>query len=157
MMDGIKEIGFSVSIILIVTGIFSMLVPTDRMEKTMKLTLSVFFLISLVTPFVNADFSFDVSDSYKEYAYEDTALSAGFNEKTKNLTEQYIASQLKNLLKDEGYYVNKITVSVNITAQNSIDISEVVITLPETYIQKEDKIKAVIKENLGESNITFKY
>ncbi len=54
-MEMIRSIGASICITIIVTGIFSILVPGKNMEQTIQLAVGLFFLASIVLPIVNGD------------------------------------------------------------------------------------------------------
>ena len=54
-MEMIRSIGASICITIIVTGIFSILVPGKNMERTIQLAVGLFFLASIVQPIVNGD------------------------------------------------------------------------------------------------------
>lgn len=50
-MEQIKQWAVNICITLVVTGVFSMLIPHGSMEKVMKFATSVFFLCCLLLPF----------------------------------------------------------------------------------------------------------
>ncbi len=147
-MNSIRETGYIICVVLVVTGIFSMLLPSGNTVKSVKFAIHLFLIISVVSPVFNVN-----ADFYKmSYRYDITE-----NETYTNLNELYndgIIKSFKNeliiiteaIFEKYGIIPEKIEILTNVNRNQSIDITKVNITLKASYKNKCDKAYEEIKD-----------
>jgi stage III sporulation protein AF len=147
-MEAIRQWATSICVTIVIVAIFSMLVPKGSMEKVVKFTVSVFFLISLLYPLMTniGDFTLDVSAEYTEGKQDTSQLEESMNQKLLDITQAKIVRQLEQILHNNEIETKKIEVIININEDNSILISKLVIKLDSSYKSEESKIKKIVKE-----------
>ena len=157
-MNSLREIGYIFCVILVVTGIFLMLLPSGNSVKTVKFSVHLFLLLAVITPFLKNSIDFS---SYS-YNYQIDSQTV-----TKNLTEVYNKQILKSfenelklrieaILKEYKISPEKIEISMNVNADRSIDISNITIVFKEIYRNKCDKAISKINEMFSVvTKITF--
>lgn len=130
-MSGIKSVVTMICLILIITGIFSILIPKNKMEKTIKFAISLFFLAGIVIPIVKGEFDFSID--YKDINITDYQVQV--QAKTKNtitiLTEKKLENDVKNILKNNGINYENVEMSIHILEDESIDITKFTVVLKE--------------------------
>ncbi len=123
-----NEIIFGICICAVITAIFRMLIPSDKFEKQVKLVISCFFVVSVMSLIGECaginDFSdiFDIDTEYVDYSAELYKLTA--DEVADELRER-----IKEKLQQEGISTEKIYIGVNISDSGSISISEIGLVL----------------------------
>lgn len=142
----------TICITLVITGIFSILVPNTTMEKTLKFAVSLFFISSLILPFTQGDLDFSFSDfSIEQTEVKNEALETSMQNSFTAITQKKIENQLLTKLELEGLPAKKITVRINIDADNSITISKLSVTLAEEYREKQGDVVALTQKETGVS------
>ncbi|MDK2802472.1 MAG: stage III sporulation protein AF [Oscillospiraceae bacterium] len=159
-MNFLKEWAFSIFITVLIITIFSMIIPKGQLDKVMKFSLSLFFLVALVTPFVSkiSSINFGFKDEIEvntQKMYKNDILEKS-NEDFISLTEKNISNNIGNILKQNNINPKKITTNININDNTSISINNLVILLDKKDINLEQKVKEVIlKEVLYEPEIEY--
>ena len=134
-MDFINEWTYSVCITLVVSIIFSLLLPEGTFAKFSKMIMAVFISLSFILPLKNAD----ISQVFPDFDIE-------IEEKSENTYERLIEASIKNVLIEGGYSgcITDCTVS-------EVD-EEICIDQAEIYAPQEfdcDEIKDYIFEKAG--------
>lgn len=148
-MSGIKEVITMICLILITTGVFSILVPKSSMEKVMKFAISLFFLAGIVIPIVQGkfDFSFEIDE------IQGAEYQAQIEENTKNtitiLSEKKIESEVKKILKENDINCTKVDISIHIDKDDSIDISKFIVTLSKEEVLDLTTVEQLIVKEVG--------
>lgn len=128
-MGGIKSIVTMVCLTLIITGIFSILVPKSSMERVMKFAISLFFLAGVVIPIAKGEFKF----SFDTQQIKATEYQTKIKENTKDtitiLSEKKLESKIKSLLQENNINCTKVDINIHINKNDSIDISKFIVTL----------------------------
>lgn len=155
-MEAIRSMGVNICITLVITVIFTMLVPSNKLDKILKFSISLFFLASLISPFFNSklDFHIDMKDvviSSQQKNLNQKADEQFFQMATKNLEVS-----IEKLLIKKGIKINKIKIFVNNSSDNSIFISKVIVSLNKANEKYESQIKQIIKEEVGVTKTEFK-
>ena len=150
-MDTIRSTAVSLCATLVVTGIFSMLLPEGGWNRYARFAVRLFLLLSLVLPFAGGDFRLDLESGS---SWEEPAGNAGEMEALAE--EQLLRNFAANLelageqaLEEAGIPFQKIEVTVHIADEQRIDISELNITLPEEEKSRGDQASGLIKEAFG--------
>lgn len=145
-METIRSIGASVCITMIVTGIFSILIPGKAMEKTVQMAVGLFFLASIVLPIANGDWKgfMSVQSTREEVSLPD--LEQTVEQNMIELTQEQLCEQAKALLGAEGITAKQVSVTVHIDGDNSITITEILIVLPKEEVLNFPLAGQVIKD-----------
>lgn len=145
-MEGIKLIGISICITAVVTSIFSMLVPNGKIDKTLNFAISIFFLTSLVSPFFNSKLNFHVDLTASDQEYAAKNIESEMNKQFLSIAERQLESSLEKSLKEKNIFADKIDLSININADNSISINKV-----NVWLEKESENIMEIYELIEEA------
>lgn len=148
-METIRMIGASVCITMVVTAIFSMLIPDNKPEKLLRFSISLFFLTGLISPFVGKSISFYIEPPAKSRVAQEQALETQISESFVAAAQTRLEQQLSDALKKEGILPLKITVSVHIDETNGISIKQPIIIVDEKTYLLNEKIGEVTKNVIG--------
>ncbi len=159
-MNFLKEWAFSIFITILIITIFSMIIPKGQLDRVMKFSLSLFFLVALITPFVSkiSSLNFGFKDEIEvntQNIYNNNIIEKS-NKDFISLVEKNISNNIFDILKKIDINPKKIITSININENNSISINNLVILLDKKDINLEKKIKEVIlKEVLYDAEIEY--
>lgn len=145
-MEGIKTIGISICVVLVITSIFSMLMPSEKLGKVLKLTLSLFFIASIITPIASGEVKFNLTLPKESKAVQ-YQMDLYANESFVSLAQTNLENSLMRILEQKGLAVQKVKVSINKIGKDNISISEVLITASSELDEKQ--IKSVVKQEIG--------
>jgi hypothetical protein len=148
-METIRSIGASICITLVVTGIFSMLMPSRTMEKIIRFAVGLFFLSSLILPFASGDFSFDLSVPEWEDTQPGESLTQQVQNSTIRVSEQKVEELAESLLEAEGIVPQKVTATINIEQDNRITITKLSIVLGLENVLQKQKASDCLEEQMG--------
>ncbi|MFZ2538293.1 MAG: stage III sporulation protein AF [Oscillospiraceae bacterium] len=148
-MEGIRLIGISICITTVVTSIFSMLTPNTKLDKVLKFAISLFFLTSIVSPFVNnkLDFRIDISDITQ--TPQTRELSQSIENQFVSIAKSNIENTVGNLLLRENISSKKIEVLININEDNSISINKLMVYINKSDEKRKQDIEKIVKEGAG--------
>lgn len=93
MVEYIKQYVFSVCVSALVVTLIQMFLPQKGVSKVMKMAISVFFLSSLISPFL---LDFDIDDEIEKYSLVTFEENTNLLEKT----DEYIISQFELKIKE---------------------------------------------------------
>ncbi len=146
-MNTLRETGYVICVILVITGIFMMLLPSGSTVKSVKFAIHLFLIISVISPVFNikADFSttayeYDINEN-KAY----NSLNELYNTEILKSFERELKLQAETVLKKYNILPQKIEILTNVNENQSIDITSVNITLKES--DKNNCIKAIEEIN----------
>ena len=123
-----------------------MICPEKKFDKQLKVIFSLVFVIAVINPLIKQDITLDFPEfdmvsegfSFEEERYTDEVIKQ---------IEKNIEEGLKTELIEKGIYTEEISVTVNISDNNSISITKVIF-YTETS-EKEEEICAEIRKILG--------
>lgn len=147
-MEKFIMMGMSICITVIITSIFTMIVPDSKLEKVIGFSISLFFLVSIITPFINRDFRIDFKLDEIVFDSKDKFQSDVRNQFL-DIACNNLENQLINILVKEELKPNDVKININIQEDNSISIIKA-----EVFIKEEDKedaqrIKQLIFNKIG--------
>ena len=157
-MEAIKSWAFSISTAVVVSTIMQMLVPKGNLEKVVKISLSVFMLSIIFSPFlIDVEFKIQSEDSFKSEIGDYTqALELEMSE----MIESQLSRQIEELIVVQlsGIGVHKSEVDVLIKAENTntAEVIAVEVKLDEEYKIKDPDIRYQIK-NIVDCQTTVVY
>lgn len=156
-MNGLRELVTSFCLGAVAAGLISMLMPSGKMEKPMKLILGLFMTAIIITPILSGgglSFDFGSITANASPVKDSGELSAVIEQQELLLIENSVKEQINSCIGRTSYPEYsiddiKITLDMDITEDSRISIEQVDILLPEEYESMQEEIKSLIKEELG--------
>ena len=157
MMQTLRQWCFSVCATAVCCGIVQILIPRSGLERILKMTVSVFFLTSLITPLLlgiqggNLSLDWELSREQVEQQLQsrgeslESELERRFARDASGQLEQIVSEALVQM----GINSSEISIKVNTNEEGSISISEVELQLDEQYESRHDEIRSQLEEILG--------
>ncbi len=143
-----NEILLNISITAIVTAVFRLLVPDERQGKQIRLLLSCFFIISVLSIFKN-DVSigeikdiFSIDTSYNNY---DITL----RKQTADEAANELRSRIKSELKKENIEPEKIYIDINISEYSSISFNEIRLVFNDVSSEEAERAVKITEKCVG--------
>lgn len=128
-------------------SLIDMICPEKKFEKQLKVIFSLIFVISVATPFLKGDIILDFPE-IDIVSADISAENERYNDEIIKEIEHNIEEGLHNELLSENLYTKEISVSVNISDNNSISISKVIFYTENSEMDEE--IYSEIRKILGE-------
>ena len=149
-METIKSWATVICITLILTTIFSMLVPKGSMEKIIQFTISMFFIVSFITPFLTKlpSLSLDVEAAATPQTRETQSLEDSMKQKLLELTASNLEVKANGFLEEIWVQAEKIAVLINNETDDRITISKITVWLDKSYRDQASRIEAKLKEEM---------
>jgi hypothetical protein len=127
-----------------------MICPEKKFEKQLRVIFSLVFVISVATPVIKGDIILDFPEidmvsadiSIEKERYDDEIIKQ---------IEENVEKGLQNELLNKNLYTEEISVSINISDNNSISISKVIFYTENSEMDKE--ICSEIRKILGEETV----
>lgn len=125
-MDAIRQIGTTVCITMVAVGLFSMLIPNNNLAKTVKLTVSLFFICCIVVPMANLSFDFDsLAAGVSSGQPAEVSFDEQIHQQLVRMTEENISENIRLELEQENIRAENITVSAHIDEDSGISINNI--------------------------------
>ncbi len=156
-MDLIYGFAACLCITLLGAGAFTLLVPKGSLETTVKFALSIFLVAGFLLPFFgNAPDWQRLWDSSRwEQPAED--LSRMVEDVSLEVTQTMVNQQVTLLLEQEGYSPQKVDSRIHTASDGSIEITELVIWMPESDKTQGSAIRRILAEQTGLETITIEW
>lgn len=144
-MEFFKQWALNVCLCAIVGTIISMLSPKGRMDKIIKLMLSVFIFLSILSPFLKGDvnefdFDFPIQSTSQDELIEKS------NQLTLQTGKKAIEQKISDTLKENGF--SDFTVEAVLKEKNGeIDVEKILITLSDNA--NKNQASDLIKSQFG--------
>lgn len=147
-MTGLSTLPVVLCVLCACSGMFSLLIPQKRTKRILRFILGLFLLSTILSAFLNAANSIDLSlnineEQYSENRYDEEYISAIARQTAENLI-----SLSDELLKAEGIEAEDIRLSVKISDDNRIYIDRVDIYINESIEDRTEDIESIIYRNL---------
>lgn len=145
-MEGIKEVGISICFTVIVSTLFSILMPSQKLEKVIGFSISLFFVTGVISPFFNTniDFSIDIAD-----IVDVSPLQHEMTSQLTNIAVTRLQNSTLNILTKNNLEVTNVQIYVNNLDYDSISIDRVIITTYEQGTINQAKIQGIVQSELG--------
>lgn len=148
-METIKAIGFSICITIVVTSIFSMLLPNTKLDKVIKFAISLFFLTGIISPFFSSDLKFHVDIEDVISNQNTTKLDQTFETQFISAAQTNLESSIQRMLKKDGINVIKVEVLINKMNEDNISISKLMVYIDKDTNNSSKKIEEIVKKEVG--------
>lgn len=122
--------------------------PSEKYLKQIRLIFSAIFLLGVITPIASEGFTLDIfSNAPLESSTTYMAVNGRIDDYMKKSVEFNIENSLREILIQNNIETKKISVTVNIIEDNSIDISEVSIDC-NNYEMAEEIVNLHLGDNV---------
>ncbi len=139
-MIEIKQWGIYICVTLIITLIFSMLIPNKELNSPIKFIIGIFMITSLAIPVYPQTSKIDISAN--------TQIQTDYREKIQtslnNRIEQNITELIQNELQKNGLIINNIKIIINNSDNTCISINKLIIYINQEIKSKGDDIKKIV-------------
>lgn len=150
-MESLKFIGISICITTVITSIFTMLLPDGKLDNVIKFAITLFFLTSIVTPFIDSDLNLDFKSLTQEISLEtNKTLEKELSNTFIQIAKSYIEEDINDNLIKNNIPIKKVSISINILSDSSIYIEKVKIYITSKEEDNTEKINEIV---LNEINI----
>lgn len=149
-METFRNITFIACFISIAMSMLDMITPEGKFKKQVRLIFALVFIIAIVNPILHGHFNFKLDDivDIKETSEYLMVTDTFYNSLAENYSDN-IEQVLNQKLLINEIKANEISVNVNISEDNCIDINEVKIVLAVRLKDKADKTKEIVKNEIG--------
>lgn len=158
-MEVVKEWAFSLCCCMVAGSLIYMLTPSKNLAKIFKITLSLFMLCCIVTPFAFGNIKFDdvFTGELEEKSESHAAdLNETINDQLSKTMSDTLKSHIQSILKSFGIEQSKININMNVDDKSGILINQIELILPDTSISKDQDISRQIEKELGKKpEITY--
>lgn len=148
MMDTIRQWAAVICIVLILTAVLAMLIPHSKSEKVMQFSLGLFFILCLLLPFSKRLPDFDLA-AYAADAVDTTRIEEQMREQIIDLSEANLRRVVEQVLEEEGYTAKKIETNINISEDDSISITKIILELDDDDQKNVQSVRGLVEEKLG--------
>lgn len=132
-----------------VAGVISLLAPSGNFEKTIKIVITLFILVSFVMPFVRSGSVsgvFESNEGIKEFI-EENELNNEVKSQVEDSLENVIVTQVEAFLSSSGVIFNYVEAKVNVDEANNVFVKSITI-YAEDFFETEEAEKFII-DNFG--------
>lgn len=149
-MEAFRNITFIACFISIAISMFDMITPEGKFKKQVRLIFALVFIIAIMNPILHGDLDLNIGDKIdiKETNEYLMVTDTFYNSLAENYADNIEQILNQKLLINE-IQTKEILVNVNISEDNCIDINEVKIVLAVKFKGKEDIVKEIIKNEIG--------
>jgi hypothetical protein len=134
-MEHIKQYAFSLCVCALISTLILMLIPKSNLSKVVKITLSVFFLSSFLSPFLwNIDLKSEI-ERYSPISFEEEYNKQYL--KTNEYLINEVQLEVERIVLSELSNIGVQAIDVDIKIKNT-NYQEFYIESVEIYLNKED-------------------
>lgn len=142
-MNTLNAAAMTLCVCCIVCSLLSMLIPQERTKKALNLVLSLFLICSLILPVKSLLSDLDIEPDAEDAAVDFSFSQEDYNRVILKQTADNLVLCADDLLKAEGIEAENIRLSLKISEQGSIYVSNIII-----YISKETEYRKQDIENI---------
>ncbi len=157
-MEAFRGIVLIACLSSIAISMFDIITPEGKFKKQVRLIFSLVFLITIITPIMKNEIELDFDDFTSIQATAEFAMVQDtFNQSLADGFCENLENSLKYRLSINEINAKEISVIININNNDCIDIIEVKIVLAVQDKNKSDKVKSLIKQEIGEYPVTISF
>lgn len=131
-----------------ITAILKALLPSEKAGKQIKILISCYFIVVIITAFRSQPVFEDIFSGFGiETEYYDYSVS--LERHTADETALILRQRLGEKLNEKGIYPEKIYIDVNITDSSSISISEIRLVLKKSNEETKEKAVRTVRSYVG--------
>ncbi len=144
-----KNVLFSICAAAIMTAIYRLIAPTDRFGAQIKLLVSCFVIVTVISAVSGEIPAWDISDilsadtSYNDYAVQlDNAVTEE--------TARKLRDRISEVLAEEEIFPEKIYIDINISDKGRISINEIKLVFGiKEYEEKAERAVVLVQQEVG--------
>lgn len=136
-MEGIRAWASSVIAAAILAGVVEFALPKTHLEKSVKVLLSLFMLISFLSPAVGLLTAPQRTKSGLDELLEEYEAQEALEQTVRETLEQEIVSSIKAYAAQQGAALEKATATVHVDGNNNIAVERIEITVTGTAESKK--------------------
>lgn len=149
-MESIRFIGISICITTVITSIFTMLLPNGKLDNVIKFAITLFFLTSILSPFLNTDLQLDIKTFTNEIITPtNKSMEVEITQAFIDIAKLHIEEDINSILHSNNINPKKIEIGINILDDTSIYIEKVKIFIDFIDDDTTYKIYDVITTEIG--------
>lgn len=130
----------SIAVTMVAGSILSMALPKGNMKRVMSFVLNMFFIASLLSPFLLELPKIDLEDAVGEI--NSSEQQTKIEQQTVDLASATLKKSILKVLEENGYNVVDLNIEINLEGQNT----QAEVILNEEDRKNESKIVELIKE-----------
>lgn len=143
-MEAIKQWMICIVFCSLITAVINILTPKSSIQRAVKTIVSSFMICAFLSPFISGD-GIDIEDYLPNFSDYQASLSAEISEAMLEQAEKESEKSIAELLFDLNVEFDNITVKTGVDSENSIYVSDILITLDEKYFYREKQITSNLK------------
>lgn len=147
-MSEFKSWVFSICIAVITVTLLSMFTIDEKMEKVIKYTIGLFLILVIASPVVGV-LKDGISFDYNDIHITSNQQISDYNNGVCELYKTKVQATLSKKLQENGIKFDNLSVDINITEDNCISISRVVINTGKITQKMRNSILTDIKKEVG--------
>ncbi len=157
-MEALRSISLIACFVGIAISMLDIMNYSQKLKKQITLVFSMVFLISILSPIVKGDVSFEIPTIEDiENSEEYLSVMETYN---KNLAETFkagIESNLKEKLAVNNIEVKEVSLDIEVDKENVISIANVNVTLPNKNKSNKDKAFKIVKNQIGDTPVEINF
>ena len=150
-MDSFAELGYGFCVGMVVTGILIAASPKDGSGKSVRFILRLFLLLCFLLPFAKTDFSQIFSREPPSLSIENQSYDELLQEQLEQKVKENIKTQALEMFDDYGISPISLDVSIHISEENRITVSEMKVILSKEDLLRCDEAVAAVNQAFGVS------
>lgn len=153
MLDWFRSWSKGIIVAVIISTIIEMILPDNTSKKYIKIVIGLFIVYTIISPLIdqfvgkNIDEYLAVNDYIEASAniVEDNNISNSASNSIKTIYKQNLENDLKIKLKDQGYIVESISISISDGDSYNIDNIDIKIEKKETVENQEREVQGIVE------------
>ena len=142
MIEFLNSWAKGLGVTIVVVSILEMLLPNNKTKKYIKMVLGIFVIFNIISPFVQNKEVFNVENfDFEDYeAVETTSVNqTSMDARIQELYEEELEKDIEEKLKEQGYEVTTIKVTVDISKEDEDQISKIKLKAQKTEKEQVDE------------------
>ena len=142
MIEFLNSWAKGLGVTIVVVSILEMLLPNNKTKKYIRMVLGIFVIFNIISPFVQNKEVFNVENfDFGDYeAVETTSVNQmSMDARIQELYEEELEKDIEEKLKEQGYEVTTIKVTVDISKEDEEQISKIKLKAQKTEKEQVDE------------------
>lgn len=142
MIEFLNSWAKGLGVTIVVVSILEMLLPNNKTKKYIRMVLGIFVIFNIISPFVQNKEVFNVENfDFEDYeAVETTSVNqTSMDARIQELYEEELEKDIEEKLKEQGYEVTTIKVTVDISKEDEEQISKIKLKAQKTEKEQVDE------------------
>ncbi len=148
-MNAIREWALAVTAASLASGIVYLLVPSGNMEKSVKVVVSLFVVLSLAAPLVGT--KIDIDNLLPEEKYDESTIypiEKTMEEQAIELITSQLKTEAESRLRQLGIKNMSIRIETDISSEKDISIT-MYLTIPDEYSYLDNEARSLLEKEFG--------